>query len=168
MNEAELANSILQAAGNGYLDEVEALLAAGVSANICNHLGYTPLMSAARSYRVEIVEVLLDSGADPNIQCSDGVSALHCAVGETPTDAERQAECVRLILSAGANPDVMTDTGLTPLMNASWFGCNLAVGELLKSGANVDVEDKQGRTAADLARARGNHSIAEVLEAGSN
>ncbi len=161
-------DKILAAAGHGDLEGFRQLLGNGVSVNSANHLGYTPLMSAARSYRVEIVSVLLDAGADPRHTTNDGFTALHTAVGETPSLPEKQRDCVRLLVQAGAPLDAKTESGHTALMVAAWFGCNLSVEALLAEGADPDAIDVNGRNAEQLARERGHAVVAGLFEAGRN
>lgn len=159
----EMIDELLQACGKGELDEVSRLLDSGVSPSSANKIGYTPLMSAASSYRVEVLKLLLARGADPNSRTADGLSALHCAVGSTPSQPARQAECVRTLLSSGSSPNVCTDTGLTPLMNAAWFGCHDAAKVLLANKADESLKDNMGRTARDLALAKNRTEVLRLL-----
>lgn len=161
MNDVDI---FLEACGReGKLEEVLALLDDGQSPNVCNHLGYTPLMSAARSYQVEIVRLLLERGADSSASAKDGWTSLHSAVGEAASVPEDQEKCVVLLIEAKANIDAITDTGITPLMNAAWFGCIGAVRLLVEQGANVKAKDNQNRTAYDMAIARKHSEIAKAL-----
>jgi len=160
----EMIDELLQACGKGELDEVNRILDSGVSPNSANKIGYTPLMSAASSYRVEVLKLLLARGADPNARASDGLSALHCAVGSTPSQPAQQAECVKLLLNSGGLPNVSDDTGLTPLMDAAWFGCHDATEVLLANKADASLIDKKGRTARDLAVAKNRIEILRLLD----
>ena len=163
-----VTDKILAAAGHGDLESVRNLLDSGASVNIANHLGYTPLMSAARSYRVKIVSFLLDGGADPGRTTNDGYTALHTAVGETPSLPEKQRDCVRLLVRAGAPLDGKTESGHTALMLAAWFGCDLSVEELLAQGANPDAMDANGRNAEQLVREQGHDIAAGRVAASGN
>lgn len=60
---------------------VAAFLNAGVSANDQNEDGVTPLMLAAHYDRLDITQVLLDAGADPNISVQGWGAALDGAQG---------------------------------------------------------------------------------------
>ena len=60
----------------------------------CN---WTPLYRSIISGNIESTEVLLNNGADPNIQCSMGETSLYQAV-----DMEK-IEHVKLLLKHGAN-----------------------------------------------------------------
>ena len=161
----ENINELLQACGDGKLDEAVRILSLGTSPDATNAVGYTPLMSASRSYRVEVVEELLKRNADPNMAANDGLTALHCAVGSVPSQPDRQARCVQILLNAGAEPSPTTDTGLTPLMNAAWFGCVEATKVILASAVDVSLKDKQKRSAYDLAKDRKHNQIIKMIEA---
>ena len=160
----ENVNVLLQACGIGNLDEVVRLLLEGASPDASNAIGYTPLMSACSSHRVEVIEELLKREADPNRATDDGLTTLHYAVGSTPSQPDRQAKCVQLLLTAGAEPDCATDTGMTPLMNAAWFGCVDAAQVLLSHPVDVSKTDNQGRAAYEFAKSRKHVQIATMIE----
>jgi ankyrin repeat protein len=159
----DLTTELLYAAGRGDLTAVRELIAKGVSVNAANHVGGTALMSACASYRSEIVEFLLQAGADVNLRTNDSRTALHAAVGSSPSLPEKQRVCVRLLLNRGAQMDAQDNSGLTPLMNATWFGCLLSALELLNAGASLTLKDAKGRTAKDLACLKNNGEIIEAI-----
>ncbi len=156
-------DDLLQAAGRGVLEKVQTILDSGTDVNASNEVGYTALMSAARSYRSSVLSFLLFRGADPRQVCSAGGTALHAAVGETPSQPEVQVECIKLLIEAGAEVEAQTNTGTTPLMNAAWFGCSRSVEALLSAGASIAKKDKEGISAEDLAWARGHDAVLELL-----
>jgi hypothetical protein len=61
----ELASSLKN------IDSISVLLEAGVSPNIKKDGIYTPLCSAIRDNSVEIIDLLLANGADPNLPASE-------------------------------------------------------------------------------------------------
>lgn len=154
---------LLAAAGSGDVDKLRALIRAGVDVNATNEIGYTALMSASRSYRVAAVAYLLKCGASVDNACTDGVTALHTSVGESPSEPEQQTECVKLLIKAGASIDPRTNSGLTPLMSAAWFGCSGSFKVLLEAGASLSLQDEQGRTAEDLATIRDRGEILQII-----
>ena len=86
-------------------------------------------------------------------------------MAETLSDAiERNdlAQARRLLL-AGADPDAVVIEDFTPLGYCATTGRTGFVALLLEFGANPGHRDRQGRSAADYARARGHHAIAELI-----
>ncbi len=81
---------------------------------------------------LQLIESLLEFGADPNVQGADG-TPLHRAVGWGLTDV------AELLLRHGANIEVRTliDGELTPLMYAAMMGQPESVRCLLKHGADT-------------------------------
>ena len=159
----DLTIELLYAAGRGDLPVVRELIAKGVSVNAVNHVGGTALMSACASYRSEMVGFLLQAGAEVNMKTNDGKTALHVAVGSSPSLPEKQRDCVRLLLKHGAQVDALDKSGGTALMDAAWFGCLPSVLELLTAGASLKIKDAQGRTAKDLASLKKRDGIINAI-----
>lgn len=59
-------------AGPRPLEMARLLVAAGADANAAQHGGYTALHSAAQHGSVELIDLLLDHGADPDAAAEDG------------------------------------------------------------------------------------------------
>ena len=156
-------HQLLSAAGDGDARVVRECLATGLTVDTANELGYTPLMSAARSYRIELVDWLIAEGANVNAITTDGQTVLHAAVGETPSQPDKQGACVTSLLRAGAMPNIQTPAGHTPLMLAAWFGCHHAAESLIAGNADQNLKDQQGQNAKEIAEKRGNHNISQML-----
>ena len=69
------------AAREGYVDVATALLAAGVDVNTpAAGDGATPLLVATVNGRFDLAKMLLDRGANPNIEAENGVRPLYAAI----------------------------------------------------------------------------------------
>ena len=74
----------------------------GANVNLVNPAnGESPLLSAVSSKSVEIVEMLLEAGANPNRANIDKLTPLGAVMGNDETSAK----IVKLLLAAGANPN---------------------------------------------------------------
>jgi ankyrin repeat protein len=88
------------------------VLHVGVDAH--NKLGDTPLSTAARLGRAEMVEWLLDRGATVDLVAPGGR-------GRTPliwACEQKRLPVVKVLVNAGANLEAVDDWGNTPLANA--------------------------------------------------
>ena len=89
---------IHNAAQNGNLNQVKALLNQGVPVNSRNAHGWTPLHFAASSGRVNVVQELLRRGAHVNPRTRSGMTPVYLAAfWNTP-------HVVHALIRAGANP----------------------------------------------------------------
>ena len=77
---AVIVESLWDAACNGHLPVVTALLAAGAAVNQTNANGATPLFISAQKGHLPVVTALLDAGAAINQAMADGATPLHTAV----------------------------------------------------------------------------------------
>ena len=92
--------------------------------------GWTPLYRTVVSGILNATELLLNNGADPNIQSSIGETPLYQAV-----EMEKVSH-VNLLLQKGANPNISQIDGLSPLHLAVNRQNILIIKELLKYNAN--------------------------------
>ena len=160
------------AAREGWIDIVRKHIEADpLSVHQRGWIGDSPLHWPAHNGLVEIVELLLDAGADieaDEVNCYGG-KPLHWA-------SEHEPRTVELLLKRGANVDARNTKsdsdflGMTPLiMNATQKeDCSEVTELLLAAGADAGARDARGRTARDHALNRGNTKIAEVLKSAGN
>ena len=106
------------------------------------------------------VLTLLESGVDVNARTSDESYALNRAA------VYNQAEMVRLLLDRGADPNVQNGEGDTPLICATKYagGHAATVKLLVEGGTDLMIKDKDGKTALDYAKAKGQQKAIEILE----
>jgi ankyrin repeat protein len=120
------------------------------------YVGDTLLHLAAAGYRVEIVTLLLASGADPNSSLNHRQSRpLHYAADTCLTSkacaASNQVETIRCLLQAGADIDAPDKNGATPLHRAVRTRGADAVHFLLDAGCDPLLKNKPGSTPFHLA-----------------
>jgi hypothetical protein len=120
------------------------------------YVGDTALHLAAAGYRVEIAQLLLDAGADPNAAANHRRSGpLHYAadgyVNGPVWDEKRQVKIIGVLLDAGADINAQDKNGAAPLHRAVRTRCAAAVRYLLKAGADPVLKNKPGSTPFHLA-----------------
>ena len=147
-----------QAAREGGVERVEALLQAGTPVNAADEDdGATPLMLVSKSGHLETLHVLLRRGADVHRTMTDGWCALALA------SQGGHARVVSGLLAAGAAVDVRLDNGWTPLMLAAVRGHDETVRTLLDARASIDARSRAGETALMGACRHGCLEVARTL-----
>jgi ankyrin repeat protein len=154
----------IRAAYRGDVEAVMRFLDDGFSPNAGNEVGYTALMGAARGESLDVIHLLLSRDGKAALPDKRGCTALHWSVAQPSVDEKKQVACVHILIDAGADANARDEEGITPLMNAAWFGCYSSLQELLRRGADPRVSDKKGRTARDLASERGYKDVMELLK----
>ncbi len=123
-------DTLYWAAGDGNTAQVLALLDSGVDVNGRTSDSSYALNRAAVFNKAEIVRILLERGADPNVQNSEGDTPLICATKY----AGGQAETVNALVSAGTNLAIKDKSGKTALDYAKAQDQQDAIAVLEKSG----------------------------------
>ncbi len=158
------------------LDLIKALLAKGanpntrantipvrgfmqVSANWANFDGQTPFLRAALAGDITVMRLLLEHGADPNINTNEGSTPLMAAAGinwviaqtYSHSDAE-YLEAAKLCIAKGNDVNAANGQGFTAMIGAANRGFDAMIQLLADNGAKLDAKDKQGRTPMDYAK----------------
>jgi ankyrin repeat protein len=141
--------------------------------NLADEDGDFPLMNAALYGSGQIMEILLQKGADPNAKNKDGETALmwsaqdpekikllikHGAdinmaakTGNTvlliASVGNNQLPLIEFLVSQGADPLVKNQKGETSLMRAALFGDSSTISYLISRGVEMDAKDTSGSTA---------------------
>ncbi|NAS29528.1 hypothetical protein GTQ40_00955 [Flavobacteriaceae bacterium R38] len=82
-------NSFFMAVAKGDINTVKKLIEFGENVNQKTTSGMTPAMYAARYNRVEILELLIEHGADLKAKCKLGYKAAHYAKASDSKEAMR-------------------------------------------------------------------------------
>lgn len=171
------------AAQNGDLATCALLLRLGASAEPpVGDLGISPLASAASVALPDLVELLLSRGADPKLPLLGNLATVDLAtvqIGQSrratlaileklpllrlPAKPGERAKVIRLLVHGGMPLEQTDARGMTPLLNAAYFGNAEAVQTLLELGAKPDVTDKEGFTALHSAAEQGFVKVVELL-----
>ena len=105
----------------------------------------------------DVVEILLETGTDPNTKDTEGLSLLAAAVDQ---NAPRAAA---MLLEKGADINCRDKRGNTPLIRAAGYDNFEMVRLLVESGAAIEVENKRGDTPLSEARRKKNDELYEYL-----
>ncbi len=193
---------------NLHWDLAQDLILAGADVNAWDFWGQSPiyvavdmntlpqggrpdLPSTDRTTGIEVIELLLNRGADPNLQLKLAPPLRHAildrgadpmlTIGASPLLRAAQAAdlpAMRLLLAHGALVDLPNFDGETPLLVAAGAGRNkrttrgalrteaqaIAAYELLRDhGANVHAANRDGETAMHSAALRGWDRLVAIL-----
>jgi ankyrin repeat protein len=122
--------------------------------------GFTPLSLAAFFNQTGIAKLLLENGADPNLQATNPskVNALHSAV------AKENYELCKLLIEYGVNVNATQMQNVTALHSAAHRGNLKVVKLLIESGADINLKMDNGDTAISIAERDGHQEVKVYLE----
>lgn len=184
---------LMAAAERGRSEAVALLLERRASLELKDALGWTALMHAVDSQRVEVTQQLLEAGAAVNRPARETTPLLLAAAGARPelcslllkaranfeaADADGcralhlasqrgRGGAIVLLVGAGASINPKDGQGLSPLLAAARCGRAECVRLLLSSRGDSRAKDPEGRTAKELAAVYEHERVLQVLaEAG--
>jgi ankyrin repeat protein len=158
----------------------------------------TPLIDVVLAGDVDMVNLLLEEGADPNVETPEGTNAIESALTQLSNQPGPKSEAifsrllplasperkismanesvsrgllplVRKLLDSGLDINAADDEGRTLLISAVDSNNLELVQELLGRGANVNQQDEDGETALYFASQGENVEIIQaLLKAGAN
>ncbi|OVA06695.1 Tetratricopeptide TPR-1 [Macleaya cordata] len=149
------ATALHHAAGMGNIELLSFLLSKGVDVESQSDAG-SPLIWAAGHGQQDAVKILLEHHANPNAETDDNITPLLSSV------AAGALPCAELLIKAGANPNISAG-GATALLIAADIGSLDVINCLLKAGADPNITDEDGLKPIQVAAARGNRGVVEIL-----
>jgi len=129
----------------------------GQSPDFVDEDGWTFAMHAANHGNVEMLQALVKSGADLNLQNPKGKTAAMLAAG--------RGHATALKLLKGESLNTATEDGGTPAMSAAVHGRAEALKVLCELGANINTQDEDGWTALMYAAVNGDPVTTATLVA---
>ncbi len=125
-----------------------------------DHDGWTPLHLASFSGHVHVVELLIQKGANLNLESLNekGYMPVHAAAHG------RNAAVVAMLIRKGAYVDAQDGMGHTAMHIAAQNGDTRIIDILVRYGARIDVRDKQGQTPLDMALNANRQAAADLLQ----
>lgn len=177
---SEIDQYLCDAAYEGDIETVQGLLHRGVSPNVRDRDGETPLLLAATMCHAQVIDALIEAGADVNARNPVGTTVLArviMTIGDPMQMAakenlseENRRNIVEALLKAGANPNAVGVNAFTPLHDAAYKNLVSILKLLVESGANLNakgavglIEGRKDLTPLDVARACGNTSAVSFL-----
>jgi ankyrin repeat protein len=154
-----LAGPLHDAAVEGNLSDIRALIADGAEIDARGENGETPLILAILEDHAGVVDLLIEQGANVMARNERGLTPLHAAA------YSGDAEVARVLLDHGAELEDRTNvSGATPLIVAAEEN-RVGVAELLIArGADLTIPDRDGFTALSQAWAKKRTEMVRLLK----
>lgn len=154
--------ALIWASNMGHEEIVKALLKKGADVNAQDNTKMTALMWASNMGHEEIVNDLLQAGADVNAKDERERTALMYTYKKNIAEDLLKKD-MKTIKKDMKTINMKDYENMTALMIASLRNDNKMVEVLLEKGADVNVENKMGRTALDLAAVNGHTNVLKRL-----
>ena len=127
--------------------------------NILNRVGSTAFLQAAKVADVDMMQLLVDLGADPSVRTEEGCTALMAAagvgiwkIGENPGNNDEALDAVALAWKLGNDVNAADVNGDTALHGAIHRGAGNIVRFLVEKGARIDAVNEKGWSALSVAQ----------------
>ena len=145
--------TIWKAASDGDIEAIEAYIAAETDLNEKYDTGYAPLHYAVMKTRTEVVALLLEAWADPDVVNNQSKTPLDLAISDS------KYEIIDLLLEAGAAVEAPADS----IHVLAWSNEVLGVKLHIYAGTDIDQADEFGNIPLLLAIEQGHIGVAELL-----
>ena len=111
--------------------------------------------SEINKYLLELTKLLLENGADPNLQTATGQAPLYYAVRAENFDL------VKLLIENGADVNVQDKDDETPLHYAAFWDSVDIIKLLIENGVDPFIKNKDGKIPLDYCK---NQEVRQLLE----
>lgn len=119
-----------------------------------NHI----LFRAAQLGRIDLMQRVLEDGAEATYRNHNGETPLHAAA------AYGHMNAAQLLIQKGADTNARTVKNWTPLHNAARFGHARLASYLVYNGSKVNMWNSDGNTPRGLAEIAGFYTAADIVE----
>lgn len=133
--------------------------------NARSKYGDTPLLGASWKRRLDLLEMLINVGADVNVPDNQGTTPLIAVTPDDDWPTSVDPKIISFLIEHGANVNAADEKGETALFGAAFYGDFETVKLLTAAGADVAHTDQKGRTAISIAVECNHHDIADFSEA---
>lgn len=145
VGEVETSDSILPSVPN----ELSISTSQTSHCNEKNSNGQSPLSISSSNCFLDGMQLLVERGANINLQDAFGRSPLHLVIENA--DSDKHHESIDYLLQNGANPCVQDLQGRTPLHIAASVGCVECINKLMEHKADPNVKDQSGEIPLHIA-----------------
>jgi quinoprotein dehydrogenase-associated probable ABC transporter substrate-binding protein len=155
-----------------HVASVQALLAGGADIEQPGLGGFRPLALAIEESKYESAKALMEGGADVSVASGEGsLTPLMIVAAQTgPAEgarfvpgSTRPSDIAKGLLAKGADVNAQAANGATALMIAAAHNSPPMIGLLMDAGADPNIKNKQGQTAADVAKLNDNMEAAQAI-----
>ncbi|KAI0116158.1 ankyrin repeat-containing domain protein [Hypoxylon sp. NC0597] len=162
----------------GSIEMVKLLVNAAASINVVDKQGGSALHHAANGDHEEIIQFLVEKGADVEARNQIMHTPLLTAASFDSDEAvkgegndtalhlaprSQTALVAEFLIERGLDIEAVNNRGMTPLCVASEWGSEFVIDVLLRSGVNVEVKAERPWRALHFAATTGRLNIAETL-----
>ena len=120
---------------------IEEIINHGADVNATNKNNRTALMIACHKGNIDVMNLLLNAGANFDISDDDAQTCLHYAA-----TGDSSHEVLEIIIGHGVDVNSTNNSNQTALMRASHKGNKHVINVLINAGANPHISDDEGDT----------------------
>ena len=133
------------------IDILSLMILYGAKIDYVQTNGVTLLHLAASNLNIEIMQKLLENGAQPNALDNKKRSPLHSVFQMVSKDEKSIVEAIEELVKNGGNINAQDENGKTPIHHAIELDHYTVTKALLKLGSDPRVRDETSKTALEMA-----------------